>query len=98
LTASPQVALVGPATIETLQVKHFHEGASTEMLAYRPLLWGQQAPAERPLRLAILGGVYRHQSNMQTLADRFLVGYPYGGEWQIPHVHVVSVYVDQLER
>jgi hypothetical protein len=35
---------------------------------------------------------------MQTLADRFLVGYPYGGEWHMPNVQLVSVYVDQLER
>ena len=35
---------------------------------------------------------------MQTLADRFLVGYPYDGEWHMPNVQVVSVYVDQLER
>ena len=35
---------------------------SSAMLAYRPLFWGQPAPAERPLRLAILGSVYRHQS------------------------------------
>jgi hypothetical protein len=69
------------------------------MLAYRPLLcsgWAQ--PPARPLRLAILGSVYRHQSQMQTLADRFLVGYPYDGEWHMPNVQVVSVYVDQLER
>src|SRR6202453_1449334 len=71
---------------------------STAMLASRPLLWGQPAPAQRPLRLAILGSVYRHQSQMQTLADRFLVGYPYDGEWHMPNVQVVSVYVDQLER
>jgi hypothetical protein len=71
---------------------------SSAMLAYRPLLWGQQVPAQRLLRLAILGSVYRHQSNMQTLADRFLVGYPYDGEWHMPQVQVVSVYVDQLER
>jgi hypothetical protein len=68
------------------------------MLVYRPLFWGQQAPAQRPLRLAILGSVYRDQSNMQTLADRFLVGYPYEGEWHLPNVKVVSVYVDQLAR
>jgi hypothetical protein len=70
------------------------------MLAYRPLLlngWGQ-TPAQRPLRLAILGSVYRHQSQMQVLADRFLVGYPYEGEWRLPEVKVVSVYVDQLAR
>jgi hypothetical protein len=75
-----------------------YSALSTAMLAYRPLLWSQQEPANRPLRLAILGSVYRHQSNMQTLADRFLVGYPYDGEWHMPHVQVVSVYVDQLER
>src|SRR6202046_305089 len=74
-----------------------YSALSSAMLAYRPLLWGQ-APAQRPLRLAILGTVYRHQSQMQTLADRFLVGYPYDGEWRLPNVQVVSVYVDQLER
>ena len=74
-----------------------YSALSSAMLAYRPLLrsgWAQ-APAQRPLRLAILGSVYRHQSHMQTLADRFLVGYPYEGEWHMPNVQVVSVYVDQ---
>src|SRR5580704_15881392 len=71
---------------------------SSAMLAYRPIFWGQRGSAQRPLRLAILGTVYRHQSQMQTLADRFLVGYPYDGEWHMPNVQVVSVYVDQLER
>src|ERR1700723_2624703 len=75
-----------------------YSALSTAMLASRPLLWGQPAPAQHPLRLAILGSVYRHQSQMQTLADRFLVGYPYDGEWHMPNVQVVSVYVDQLER
>src|ERR1700722_16482257 len=74
-----------------------YSALSSAMLAYRPLLWGQ-APTQRPLRLAILGSVYRQQSQMQTLADRFLVGYPYDGEWHMPNVQVVSVYVDQLER
>ncbi len=75
-----------------------YSALSTAMLAYRPISWGQQEPAQRPLHLAILGSVYRPQSNMQTLADRFLVGYPYDGEWHMPNVQVVSVYVDQLER
>jgi hypothetical protein len=77
-----------------------YSALSSAMLAYRPLLhggWGQ-TPAQGPLRLAILGSVYRHQSQMQTLADRFLVGYPYEGDWHVPEVHVVSVYVDQLAR
>jgi hypothetical protein len=76
-----------------------YSALSSALLAYRPLLrrgWAQTTA--RPLRLAILGSVYRHQSEMQTLADRFLVGYPYDGEWHMPNVKVVSVYVDQLER
>jgi hypothetical protein len=76
-----------------------YSALSSAMLVSRPLLRGAWAQApERPLRLAILGSVYRHQSHMQTLADRFLVGYPYEGEWHMPHVQVVSVYVNQLER
>ncbi len=75
-----------------------YSALSSAMLAYRPLFWGQQSSGQRPLRLAILGSVYRPQSQMQSLADRFLVGYPYDGEWHMPNVQVVSVYVDQLER
>jgi hypothetical protein len=77
-----------------------YSALSSAMLAYRPLLhssWAQTS-GQRPLRLAILGSVYRFQSNMQTIADRFLVGYPYDGEWHMPDVQVVSVYVDQLAR
>jgi hypothetical protein len=76
-----------------------YSALSSAMFAYRPLLrsgWAQRLG--RPLRLSILGSVYRYQSNMQTLADRFLVGYPYDGEWHMPNVQVVSVYVDQLAR
>ena len=80
-----------------------YSALSSAMLAYRPLLrfgLGQTPaePAQRPLRLAILGSVYQQGSDMQTMADRFLVGYPYEGEWRIPNVQVVSVYVDQQAR
>jgi hypothetical protein len=80
-----------------------YSALSSAMLAYRPLLrfgLGQTPaePAQRPLRLAILGSVYHQGSDMQTMADRFLVGYPYEGEWRIPNVQVVSVYVDQQAR
>ena len=54
--------------------------------------------AQRPLRLAILGSVYHLGSNLQTIGDRFLVGYPYEGDWHMPNVKVVSVYVDQRVR
>ncbi|HTV53878.1 MAG TPA: hypothetical protein VMI06_03095 [Terriglobia bacterium] len=48
------------------------------------------------MRLAILGSAYHLGSNLQSIADRFLVGYPFDGDWRIPNVQVVSVYVDEL--
>ena len=54
--------------------------------------------AQRPLRLAILGSVYHLGSNLQTIGDRFLVGYPHEGDWHMANVQVVSVYVDQRVR
>jgi hypothetical protein len=77
-----------------------YSALSSAVLVSRPLLrsgWAQTS-GQHPLRVAILGSVYRYQSQMQTLADRFLMGYPYDGEWHMPNVQVVSVYVDQLER
>src|SRR6201999_706838 len=77
-----------------------YSALSSAALVCRPLLqsgWAEAAPAG-PLRVAILGSTYRYQSQMQMLADRFLVGYPLEGEWHQPQVKVVSVYVDQLVR
>ncbi|MGH9400568.1 MAG: hypothetical protein ACRD2P_00500 [Terriglobia bacterium] len=52
--------------------------------------------AEAPLRLAVLGSVYHLGSKLQSIADRFLVGYPFEGNWHTPNVQVVSLYVDAL--
>jgi hypothetical protein len=54
--------------------------------------------SQRPLRLAVLGSVYHLGSNLQTIGDRFLVGYPREGDWHTPNVQVVSVFVDQRVR
>jgi hypothetical protein len=80
-----------------------YSALSSAMLACPSWLrsgFGQTPPgtAQRPLRLAILGSVYHLGSNMQTIGDRFLVGYPYDGDWHMPNVNVVSVYVDQRVR
>lgn len=48
-----------------------------------------------PKRLAIITTIYRLQSHGQHIGDRFLIGYPYAGEWHKPNVRVVSLYVDQ---
>ena len=77
-----------------------YSALSSAIMAHPALLrsgFGQAppAPGDRPLRIAVLGSVYRHGSHLQTLADRFLVGYPWEGEWHRPRVQVVSLYVDQ---
>ena len=80
-----------------------YSALSSSMLACPPLLrssFGQSrsASAQRPVRLAIIGSTYRRGSNLQTIADRFLIGYPYQGDWHVPNVQVVSLYVDERIR
>jgi hypothetical protein len=77
-----------------------YSALSSTMLAYPQLMRSAlgQGAGQQPVRLAILGSVYRHGSNMQTIGDRFLVGYPFEGDWYMPNVKVVSMYVDQAIR
>lgn len=77
-----------------------YSALSSAMLACPPLLRSGfgQTPEGRPLRLAILGSDYRLGSHLQTIADRFMVGYPHEGDWHMPNVQVVSLYVDQRVR
>jgi hypothetical protein len=63
--------------------------------------YAAQASAESsraPLRLAIIGSSYHYGSDLQTIADRFLVGYPFEGDWHMPNVQVVSLYVEPKQR
>ena len=46
-------------------------------------------------RIAIITTIYRYLSHGQHMGDRFLVGYPWEGEWHHPDMKVVSLYVDQ---
>jgi len=46
-------------------------------------------------RIAVIATVYTYLSHAQHFADRFMVGYPYEGEWQSSQVKVVSLYVEQ---
>src|SRR5216684_7972725 len=48
-----------------------------------------------PRRIAVVTTIYRYLSHAQHMADRFLVGYPYRGQWHRPDMKVVSLYVDQ---
>jgi len=53
------------------------------------------AMQREPVRVAIVTTIYKYLSHGQHIGDRFLVGYPYAGEWHQPNVKVVSLYVDQ---
>jgi hypothetical protein len=48
-----------------------------------------------PRRIAVVTTIYRYLSHAQHMADRFLIGYPYAGQWHRPDMKVVSLYVDQ---
>jgi len=48
-----------------------------------------------PKRIAIIATIFRLQSHAQHIGDRFIVGYPFAGEWHKPNTQVVSLYVDQ---
>ncbi|HZQ51055.1 MAG TPA: hypothetical protein VFB14_02610 [Bryobacteraceae bacterium] len=61
--------------------------------ALLPLAAAQQPG--KPVRVAIVTTIYRYLSHGQHIGDRFLVGYPHNGEWHMPNVKVVSLYVDQ---
>jgi hypothetical protein len=49
----------------------------------------------QPKRVAIVATVFRYLSHAQHIGDRFIVGYPFAGEWHKPNTQVVSMYVDQ---
>jgi len=57
-----------------------------------PLAAAAQRP---PVRIAVITTIYKYLSHGQHMGDRFLVGYPYAGQWRQPNVKVVSLYVDQ---
>lgn len=48
-----------------------------------------------PKRIAVIATVYTYLSHAQHFADRFVMGYPYGGRWHRPNTRIVSLYVDQ---
>ncbi len=54
--------------------------------------WGTP-PARK--KIAIIATVWTYLSHAQHMGDRFLVGYPRGGQWHKPEIDVVSLYVDQ---
>ena len=47
-----------------------------------------------PRRIAVVTTIYRYLSHAQHMADRFLIGYPYAGQWHRPDMKVVTLYVD----
>jgi len=69
------------------------------MMVYRPLLSAAPAKAARDsslptVKIAVLGNTFQLGSSLQTITDRFLVGYPWEGDWHVPNIQVVSMYIE----
>lgn len=79
-----------------------YSALSSSMLAVpewvRTAFSQERLASSNPIRLAILGSTYRLGSHLQTIADRFLIGYPFDGDWHLPNIKVVSLYVDEHAR
>ena len=50
---------------------------------------------QAPKRIAVIASTYHYLSHAQHFCDRFLVGYPVGGQWHRPAMEIVALYVDQ---
>src|SRR5881275_2532322 len=69
------------------------------VLGYSALLLPTAAAqTQTPLRLAVIGNTYHYGSELQIIADRFLVGYGHEGDWHMPNVKVVSMFVESAVR
>ena len=53
---------------------------------------------QSPKKIAVVTTIYRYLSHAQHFVDRFLVGYPYEGQWHRPNTKVVSLYIDHGPR
>ncbi len=65
---------------------------TSSAMAALPIARAAETP---PKRIAMVTTIYRYLSHGQHIGDRFLVGYPYAGEWHKPNMKIVSLYVDQ---
>src|SRR2546430_8540678 len=68
------------------------------LLTQGRLLPSAAAQTQTPLRLAVIGNTYHYGSDLQIIADRFLVGYAREGDWHMPNVKVVSMFVESTAR
>ena len=75
--------------------RDFLEMAAATALAgslVRPVVSSEGKPRKR---IAILTTLWAYLRHGQHIGDRFLVGYPWEGEWHRPEVEVVSAHVAQ---
>jgi hypothetical protein len=75
--------------------RDFLEMAAATALAgslVRPVVAREGKPRKR---IAILTTLWAYLRHGQHIGDRFLVGYPWEGEWHTPEVEVVSAHVAQ---
>jgi hypothetical protein len=67
----------------------------TALLSTAAVLPSKTVAAPGRKRIAMITTVYKYLSHGQHMGDRFLVGYPFEGEWHEPDMTIASLYVDQ---
>jgi hypothetical protein len=70
-------------------------GAMGAGLFIAPLASAATNNSSHSKKMAIITTEWRYQSHAWHMGERFLVGYPIGGRWHHPALHVVAAYVDQ---
>ncbi len=70
-------------------------GAMGAGLFIAPLASAATNNSSHSKKMAIITTEWRYQSHAWHMGERFLVGYPIGGRWHHPPLHVVAAYVDQ---
>src|SRR5436305_13922698 len=58
----------------------------------------QETPPDRRRRLAVVTTEWRERSHAWHMAERFLHGYPRGGQWHRPPFDVVGAYADPTPK
>src|SRR5215204_2594944 len=71
-------------------------GTAGAALTGATLARGDEPPARKRKRMAVVTTEWRYRSHAWHMAERFLVGYPNQGKWHQPPFDVVAAYVDQF--
>jgi len=75
--------------------RNFLAAAAGAGLIGPTLLRADDTKPSRRKKLAVVTTLWNYRSHAWHMAERFLHGYPWNGQWHRPEIDVVSAYVDQ---